>query len=80
MNTGPARNLTTIIGEKVADHRKLAALIEASEEFTEQNIRLLSCETGDISNGIAQNLANKLGVPVSAPTDVDLDSQPTYGR
>lgn len=33
-----------------------------------KSIRLFSCNTGADSNGFAQNLANKLGVPVSAPT------------
>jgi hypothetical protein len=30
---------------------------------------LLSCKTGALSNGFAQNLANKLGVPVTAPSN-----------
>jgi hypothetical protein len=46
-------------------HRVLANLISRNPQFTGQPIRLLSCETG---LGVAQNLANKLGVPVTAPT------------
>ena len=33
-----------------------------------QPIRLLSCDTGSSNSGFAQNLANKLGVVVEAPT------------
>jgi hypothetical protein len=32
-------------------------------------IRLLSCSAGKKDFGFAQNLANKMGVPVKAPTD-----------
>jgi hypothetical protein len=32
-------------------------------------IRLVSCSTGQHESGFAQNLANKMGVPVKAPTD-----------
>jgi hypothetical protein len=39
-------------------------------EFTGQPIRLLSCGTGALPNGLAQNLANKLGVTVIAPNDI----------
>lgn len=35
-----------------------------------QPIRLLSCSTGGVDDGFAQNLANKLGVDVLAPTDL----------
>jgi len=33
-------------------------------------MRLLSCSTGEHYNGLAQNLANKLGVNVLAPSDL----------
>ena len=33
-----------------------------------QPIRLLSCDTWACDTGFAQNLANKMGVPVKAPT------------
>lgn len=49
--------------------RITAKIIKNSKWHKGQAIRLLSCNTGAISNGFAQNLANKLGVPVSAPTD-----------
>ncbi len=58
------------IGENVVNHRVLAQLIENSPEIGGQPVRLLSCETGCLPEGFAQNLANKLGVPVSAPNDI----------
>jgi len=57
------------VGNTVVNHRVLAKLIEGNPEFTGQNIRLLSCNTGVSCNGIAQNLANKLNVDVKAPND-----------
>ncbi|TQV86654.1 FG-GAP-like repeat-containing protein [Aliikangiella coralliicola] len=48
-------------------HRSLAAFIRKNG-FTGQSIRLISCKTGACSSGAAQNLANKLGVSVLAPT------------
>src|SRR5262249_6691554 len=50
------------------NHRSLATLIEKSGQSGE-SIRLLSCNSGACRNGIAQNLANKLGMKVVAPTD-----------
>ena len=58
------------IGENTVSHRVLARLIQESPEFAGQEIRLLSCNTGACPTGFAQNLANKLGVPVSAPNDI----------
>lgn len=52
------------------DHRVAAKLFKHDKNYKKQGIRLLSCSTGKIDNGFAQNLANKLGVPVKAPTDV----------
>ena len=49
-------------------HRELARLIESSPKFNGQEIRLVACRSGELPNGVAQNLANKLGVPVVAPT------------
>jgi hypothetical protein len=60
----------TLPGENVVNHRVLAQLIESSPEFAGQPVRLLSCGTGCLPEGFAQNLANKLGVPVSAPNDI----------
>lgn len=33
-------------------------------------VRLLSCSTGSVDDGFAQQLANALGVEVEAPSDV----------
>jgi RHS repeat-associated protein len=62
--------MTVEIGANTVNHRVLAGLIERNPQFTGQPIRLLSCETGNLPQGFAQNLANKLGVPVSAPNDI----------
>lgn len=56
-------------GQKmIVDSRTAARLIENSSGYNGQNVRLLSCNTGALDNGFAQNLANKLNVNVSAPT------------
>lgn len=49
------------------DWRVTAKIIKNSKGYHGQGIRLLSCNTGKISDGFAQNLANKLNVPVKAP-------------
>ncbi len=51
------------------NHRTAAHLIRNSCSYNGQAIRLLSCNTGAINNGFAQNLANKLNVEVYAPTN-----------
>lgn len=51
------------------DHRTLANLLEHDPSYPGGPIRLLSCSTGKLPDGAAQNLANKLGVTVVAPTD-----------
>lgn len=51
------------------DHRTLANLLEHDPSYPGGPIRLLSCSTGKLPDGAAQNLANKLGVEVVAPTD-----------
>lgn len=49
--------------------RTAAKLIRHMDGYKKgQPIRLLSCDTGYLNNGFAQNLANKLGVTVYAPT------------
>ena len=53
----------------IVDSRIAARLIQNSEGYSGQPIRLLSCNTGALENGFAQNLANKLNVPVYAPTN-----------
>ena len=55
---------------QVVDYKTAARLIQSSPSYNGQNIRLLSCSTGYNQNGFAQNLANKLGVTVSAPSDL----------
>lgn len=50
------------------DHRALANYIQ-SQGGGNGPIRLISCQTGACPNGAAQNLANKLGVEVMAPSD-----------
>ncbi|MDD6276055.1 MAG: hypothetical protein PUB20_04450 [Clostridia bacterium] len=52
----------------MVNHRTLARLLKNAKWYKKQGIRLLSCSTGKLNDGFAQNLANKLNVPVSAPT------------
>lgn len=52
------------------DHRVAARLFMQDKQYKGQAIRLLSCSTGKLDTGFAQNLANKLNVPVQAPTDI----------
>ena len=52
------------------DHRRLTNLLKHDKEYNKtKSIRLISCSTGAHDGSFAQNLANKLGVPVKAPTD-----------
>ncbi|MFG6410656.1 MAG: RHS repeat-associated core domain-containing protein [Bacteroides acidifaciens] len=53
----------------MVDHKTAARLIQNMEGYNGQAIRLLSCNTGSSDNGFAQNLANRLNVDVSAPTN-----------
>ena len=53
----------------IADHRTAARLIQNMDGYNGQGIRLLSCNTGALDNGFAQNLANQLNVEVYAPTN-----------
>lgn len=50
-------------------HRVLSRLIENDPSYSGGPIRLLSCSAGACSTGAAQNLSNKMGVPVMAPSD-----------
>lgn len=52
------------------NHRIAARLFKTNKSYNGQGIRLLSCNTGKLDSGFAQNLANKLNVPVKAPTDI----------
>lgn len=53
----------------LADHRLLSELITRAPDYDGGSVRLVSCSTGAVPDGIAQNLANKLGKDVLAPTD-----------
>ena len=53
----------------MVDHRIAARLIQNSDGYNGQAIRLLSCNTGALDNGFAQNLSNKLNVDVYAPSN-----------
>jgi hypothetical protein len=51
------------------NHRVLARLIQNDPSYPGGDIRLISCQTGSLPDGAAQNLANKMGVNVRAPDD-----------
>ena len=53
---------------KIVDHRYIGSILKHSDNYTGQKIRLLSCNTGSLDNGFAQNLANYINVEVIAPT------------
>jgi hypothetical protein len=62
--------------------KQAADIIRRHPEFTGQPIRLLSCNTGAKADGVAQQLANELGVRVLAPNDylwAHTDGQFTIG-
>jgi hypothetical protein len=50
-------------------NRDLASLMKSHGWQEGQPVRLLSCQTGKISDGFAQDLSNRLGVHVTAPSD-----------
>lgn len=50
------------------DQRTLSTFIQKNG-YAGEPIRLISCSTGACSTGVAQNLANKLGAQVIAPSD-----------
>jgi hypothetical protein len=62
--------ILTSKGSVMVDQRVAAKLIQQSPGYRGQPIRLLSCETGACDAGFAQNLANKMNVPVQAPTEL----------
>ena len=51
------------------DHRVLSKLLIKDRTASDKAVRLLSCNTGKVKEGFAQNLANKLNRPVKAPTE-----------
>ena len=50
--------------------KEVAERIHNSQEFCGKPIRLISCQTGADSNGIAQQIADILQVDVMAPTEI----------
>lgn len=54
--------------EIVLDQRRLAKFLKHDKGYSSGKIRLLSCETGSEAGTFAQNLANKMGVVVRAPS------------
>ncbi len=48
-------------------HNAFARLLKESDKLTKKKIRLLSCNTGSISRGFAQGLADRLNIEVLAP-------------
>ncbi len=66
----PGRILVEHHGVQISvDHRVAARLLKNDGHYNGGPIRLLSCNTGKVGSGFAQNLANKLNRPVKAPTD-----------
>ena len=64
---GSSQNIEVLTarGPVTVDQRIASRLIESSSGYTPgQPVRLLSCDTGACDAGFAQNLANKMGVPV----------------
>lgn len=45
------------------------SFIEGTPGHSGQPVRLVACSSGACQTGLAQNLANKLGVEVLAPTE-----------
>ena len=50
--------------------KEAAEMIRNSQEFHGQPIRLVACQTGAKENGIAQQIADELGIKVMAPTEI----------
>jgi hypothetical protein len=57
-----------VLNDVTIDHRTVAKAIDKSG-IAYDRIRLLACKSGMHPKGAAQQLANKLGVPVLAPVD-----------
>jgi hypothetical protein len=63
------------VGRRALDARQLGALIRADDAWGGQPVRLMSCETGQGDNPVAQQLADELGVTVTAPTELVFSDQ-----
>lgn len=59
-------------GKPIDDYNAIefANILKEDPNYYGGNIRLISCETGSVEFGVAQILANELGVEVLAPTDI----------
>lgn len=68
---GSQREITVNVNGKniKINWRFLAQMIRKNPQYSRKGVRLLSCNTGNNPEGFAQNLANKLGVPVQAPNN-----------
>jgi len=62
--------INTAEGAKLVDASEAADYIRAADGYDGQDVRLLSCSTGADADGFAQQLANELGVKVTAPNDI----------
>jgi hypothetical protein len=58
------------VGSESFDAGQLSELVRADRNWNNQPVRLFSCETGQGDRPIAQELANRLGVDVTAPTEL----------
>ena len=58
------------VGDDSFDAGQLSELVRADRNWNNQPVRLFSCETGQGDRPIAQELANRLGVEVTAPTEM----------
>ncbi|SNQ46529.1 conserved hypothetical protein [Frankia canadensis] len=58
------------VGHHNLDATHLAALIRKDDTWQGRPVRLMSCETGQGDDPIAQKLADELGVSVTAPTEL----------
>jgi hypothetical protein len=70
--TTQAIQVQTARGAILVNHRVAARLIQNRLGTVSQgkNLKLLSCRTGCLNDGFAQNLANKMNVTVMAPSDL----------
>ncbi|MCL9761088.1 hypothetical protein [Frankia sp. AiPa1] len=67
------------VGPAELNASELASLIRRDDNWKGQPVRLMSCETGQGDDPIAQKLADELGVTVTAPTELAF-SDPETGR
>ncbi|KJE24851.1 hypothetical protein FF36_00858 [Frankia torreyi] len=63
------------VGRTRLDARQLSALIRADENWRGRPVRLVSCETGQGDDPVAQKVADELGVTVTAPTELAFNDE-----